>query len=68
MKNIFNIEDIEPTVLVENKNKYFILELLDTKNIQSKLSSDKIRKQILSELQTNIKREILSEIIYLFLK
>ena len=63
VKNIFNIEDIEPTVLVENKNKYFILELLDTKNIQSKLSSDKIRKQILSELQTNIKREILSEII-----
>ena len=63
MKNIFNIEDIEPTVLVENNNKYFILELLDTKNIQSKLSSDKIRKQILSELQTNIKREILSEII-----
>tara|TARA_Y100000590_G_scaffold451834_1_gene593922 strand:- start:1242 stop:2702 length:1461 start_codon:yes stop_codon:yes gene_type:complete len=63
IKKIFNISDTEPTVLVEEKDKYFIVEVSKTEKIERKLADKAVREIILQKLETQTKRKLLAEII-----
>ena len=63
VKNIFNISDGESTALIENKDKYFIVEFIKTEKIQSSIENETVRKDILLNLGNITKRKLISEII-----
>ena len=63
IEKIFNIKEIEPTVLIEDKNKYFIVELVKTESIQIGIGDDFIKKEILLDLGKKTKRRLITEII-----
>ena len=63
IKKVFNINEIEPTVLIEHNNRYFIIELTKTEIVQRKITDQSVKKEILSILKKQTKRQLLSEII-----
>ena len=63
IEKIFNIEKNESTILVEDKDKYFIIELVKTQNIQKGYDDSLIKKDILSNLSKETKRKLISGII-----
>ena len=63
VKSIFNISDGESTALIENKDKYFIVEFIKTEKIQSSIENETVRKDILLNLGNTTKRKFISEII-----
>ena len=63
IEKIFNIEEIEPTILIEDKDKYFIIELVKTENVQKGYDDDLIKKDILLDLSKETKRKLISAII-----
>ena len=63
IKKIFNIEKAEPTVLIEDKDNYFIIELVKTQNIQKGYDDNLIKKDILLDLSQVTKRKLISGII-----
>ena len=63
VKTIFKINESEPTILTEQKNQFYIIELVKTEKVQKEIEDDSVQKQILSNLQNNIKRKSISEII-----
>ena len=63
IKEVFDINEVEPTVLIEHKNKYFIVEVTKTENIQKNISDHSVKKEILLNLKKQTKRKLISEII-----
>ena len=63
IKKVFDINEVEPTVLIEHKNKYFIVEVTKTENIQKKITDQSVKKEILLNLKKQTKRKLISEII-----
>lgn len=63
INHIFAIINSEPTVLVESDDKYFLLELTNTKNIQKKLDNKNVRKEVLISMKKDTKKKLISEII-----
>ena len=63
VKTIFKINESEPTILTEQKNEFYIIELVKTENVQKEIDDASVQKQILSYLQDGIKRKSVSEII-----
>ena len=63
IEKIFNIEEIEPTVLIEDGDKYFIIELVKTESIQKHYGDDLIKKEIILDLVNDTKRKLISGII-----
>ena len=63
IEKIFNIEEIQPTILIEDEDKYFIIELVKTENIQKDYRDDFTEKEILLDLGKETKRKLTSEII-----
>ena len=63
IKKIFNINETEPTVILEQKNNYFIVELIKTENMQEKITNKSIRKEILFALEKHTKKKLISGII-----
>ena len=62
-KNIFDLEDLEQTSLVEYQNKYFIVEIVKTEKIQNAINDNTVRSDILLNLKNAKKRKLASEII-----
>ena len=62
-KNIFDFINDETINLIEIKNKYFIVEIIKTEEIQRELENKAVRKNILLNLGIEIKRKSMSEII-----
>ena len=62
-KNIFDVGDEESTSLIEIKDKYFIVEIIKTEEIQRKIENEAVRKDILLNLEIKTKRKFMSEII-----
>ena len=62
-KNIFDVGDEESTALIEIKDKYFIVEIIKTEEIQRKIENEAVRKNILLNLEIKSKRKFMSEII-----
>ena len=63
VEKIFSIEDIEPIILTENQNKYFIIELVKTESIQKGYEDDLIKKDIVLDLSKETKRKFISVIM-----
>ena len=63
IKKIFNINEIEPTVLIEHKDSFYIIELTKTENIQKEVTNISVKKEILLKLEKQIKRELIAEIV-----
>tara|TARA_Y100000590_G_scaffold222037_1_gene251318 strand:+ start:1218 stop:2669 length:1452 start_codon:yes stop_codon:yes gene_type:complete len=63
VKDIFIIEDTDPVSLIENKEKYFVVEVIKTQSVQKNISDESIRKKILSSLEYETKKNLASEII-----
>ena len=63
VKNIFTITSTEPIALIENEDKYFIVEVTKTENILKGVEDKTVRKKILLRLETEIKRKLISQII-----
>jgi len=59
----FDINEAEPTVLVEYKDKYFIIELIKIENIQKKITDESVKKKILLNLEIQAKSKFITEII-----
>ena len=62
-KNIFDVGDEESTALIEIKDKYFVVEIIKTEEIQRKIENEAVRKNILLNLEIKSKRKFMSEII-----
>ena len=54
---------MELTSLFELKDKYFIVEVIKTENIQKNLENSELKKDILLKLQNESIRKLISEII-----
>lgn len=63
IEKFFNINESEPTVLIEDRDKYFIVELVKTENIQKNIENELIKKEILIDLSKETKRRLTAEII-----
>ena len=63
IRKIFDMDDAQPTAIVEDKNKYLIVELFKTENIQKNIDDNFIRRKILSDLGKKTKRRLTAEII-----
>jgi peptidyl-prolyl cis-trans isomerase D len=63
VKKIFNLNDIEPIVLIEDENKYFIIELSKIESIQKNHGDESVKREILIDLNKNTKRKLISEIV-----
>ena len=62
-KKIFNLDETEPTVLIEDNNRYFIVELYKTENIQKNIKDESTKNQIRSDLGKETRRRLTAEII-----
>ena len=60
---IFEKEELEPTLLTEIENKYYIYEITDTENVQKDLSNIKIKKEVVKNLERKVKREFVVGLI-----
>jgi len=63
IKKVFDINEMEPTVLIEHKYMYFIVEVTKTENIQRKITDQLVKKEILLNLKQQAKRKLISGII-----
>ena len=63
IKKVFKIKDIEPTLFVEENNRYFIIELIETLNLQKNISDQSVKDDIIKNLHRSEKNTILSEIV-----
>jgi len=63
IKEILNLNDIDPTILIETSNKYFIVEFSKIENIQKGFEDNTVKKDILLNLELGIKRKLIAEII-----
>ena len=61
--NIFSLTDSEPASLIEDNDKFFIIGILNTDNIQMGLENKKVTDDIKLKLKLKKKRELMSEII-----
>ena len=63
IKNIFEINESSPTILIERKDMYFIAELSKTEKVKKKISDQSVKEDILKKLSNIKKRKIISELI-----
>ena len=63
IKNIFEINESSPTILIERKDMYFIAELSKTEKVKKNFSDQSVKEDILKKLSNIKKRKIISELI-----
>ena len=63
IKDIFSIQDSDPIVIVEKKDKFFIIEILKTESLGKTLENESLKKKVISDLKNERKRKVISEII-----
>ena len=63
IKNVFLISDEEPVAFIEIGDKFFIIEIFKTENIQKNLTNENVNKDIKKKLKILEKRKLISEII-----
>ena len=63
IQNIFLLSEDESTSFVELKDKYYIIEVLETEGIQNNLNNKRVADDIKKNLQSLNKRKSMSEII-----
>jgi len=60
---IFNTEESESTMMIEDENKYFLAEVIKTENIQLLVQNKNVENDILKKIKYNVKRKLISEFI-----
>jgi len=60
---IFNDEISETLNLIELKDNFYIIEILETKELNQSILNDKFKKNIITDLKNSAKRKFLTEII-----
>jgi peptidyl-prolyl cis-trans isomerase D len=63
IKNVFAINETEPTILIAGEDKYFVVEVIKTENIQRNINDEAVRKDILENLEIQTKAKFVSKII-----
>ena len=63
IKNVFAINETEPTILIADKDKYFVVEVFKTENIQRNINDKAVRKDILENLEIQTRAKFISKII-----
>ena len=63
INNVFNINKTEPVTLIEHEEKFFIIELANSENVQKDFTSQLVKKEILKGLEREKKRSLISEIV-----
>tara|TARA_Y100000590_G_scaffold412222_1_gene506981 strand:+ start:1216 stop:2664 length:1449 start_codon:yes stop_codon:yes gene_type:complete len=63
VKTIFSLSENEKSLFVEEKDKFFIVEILKTENIQKDLDNENVVRDIQKKLMKAEKIKLLSEII-----
>ena len=61
--SVFNIKESEPIILVEHKDKYFLIELVKTEDLIKNLNDSSIRKKVISDLKSKVRRNYISDIV-----
>ena len=62
-KSIFDVVNNETVSLIESENKYFIVKVIKTEDIQREIGNEAVRKNVLLGLEIETKRKLMSEII-----
>ena len=57
------MDESDSTVLVENNNHYYVVQVIETINVQKDLNDEITRKMIKTKVEEKFKRKIISEII-----
>jgi len=63
VKVLFNIDNSDPTILLENNNKYFVIELGKTEDIKMNIEKKETKDKSLKLLKKDKKTELISNII-----
>ena len=63
IESIFNNSIIGETSLVENENKYFLIEIFNIEKIQKTFDNENVKNDILLNLNNENKRKFISELI-----
>jgi len=63
INKIFNAGESEPTFLIELKGEYFVIDIVETSNIQKEVTDISVKKNILANLEKEITRKFISEIV-----
>jgi len=61
--NVINIDETQPTVLIEQKDNFFIFQYDGIENVKRKISENSVKNDIIKNLEKNYKRKLISEII-----
>ena len=62
INNIFSADEDNQTMLITHENKYYIVEIYKTENIQKKIDDPKVKEDILINLKKNVSRSFISEL------
>tara|TARA_Y100000590_G_scaffold19096_1_gene22639 strand:+ start:7021 stop:8469 length:1449 start_codon:yes stop_codon:yes gene_type:complete len=63
INKIFPINEMEPVVIIDDKDKYYIAEFVKTENILKKINNKDVKNNIITNLKSQTKRKLISEII-----
>ena len=62
VNNIFSADENNQTMFITHENKYYIVEIYKTENIQKKIDDPKVKEDILINLKKSITRKFISEL------
>ena len=63
IKNIFDVSESETVFLIENVEKYFLVKIIKTEEVQRGIKNKAVRNDVLSNLEIKTKRNLISEIV-----
>ena len=62
VNNIFSSDENDQTMLIAHENKYYIVEIYETENVQKKIDDPKVKEDILVNLKKITSREFISKL------
>ena len=62
VRKILNLNETQPTALIEDNNTYYIAELRKTENIQKNIKDEFVKNNIILDLSKKTKRKLTAEI------
>ena len=62
LEEVFDLNDSETLTLIEKENKYFIIEIAETKNVKRKISDNSTKSKVLEIMTNERKRKINGEL------
>ena len=60
---IFDLNEVEPTTLIEDENKYFIVQIDKVEDVQRTIDNSLVKKRVLLDLTKITKRKYITELI-----